>query len=60
MCCWMGSHIHNWTDYNGVTFLVELLEWVRKFSGFLGQENSGKQDLKIGRFAVEKWFLLLF
>ena len=24
------------TDYNGVTFLVELLEWGRKFSGFLG------------------------
>ena len=36
MCCWMGSHFHNWTDYNGVTFLVELLEWGRTFSGFLG------------------------
>ena len=24
------------TDYNGVTFLVELLECGRKFSGFLG------------------------
>ena len=36
MCRWMGSHFHNWTDYNGVTFLVELLEWGRKFSGFLG------------------------
>ena len=36
MCRWMGSHFHNWTDYNGVTFLVELLEWARKFSGFLG------------------------
>ena len=36
MCHWMGSHFHNWTDYNGVTFLVELLEWGRKFSGFLG------------------------
>ena len=23
----MGSHFHNWTDYNGVTFSVELLEW---------------------------------
>ena len=33
---WMGSHFHNWTGYNGVTFLVELLEWGRKFSGFLG------------------------
>ena len=36
MCRWMGSHFHNWIDYNGVTFLVELLEWGRTFSGFLG------------------------
>ena len=21
MCCWMGSHFHNWTDYNGVTLV---------------------------------------
>ena len=45
----MGSHFHNWTDYNGVTFLVELLEWGRKFSGFLGQENSGRQGFKNGK-----------
>ena len=25
ICHWMGSHFHNWTNYNGVTFLVELL-----------------------------------
>ena len=37
MCRWMGSHFHNWVDYNGyITFLVELLEWGRTFSGFLG------------------------
>ena len=36
MCRWMGPHFHNWTDYNGVTFLVELLEWGRTFSGFPG------------------------
>ena len=36
MCRWMGSHFHNWTDYRGATFSVELLEWSRKFSGFLG------------------------
>ena len=36
MCRWMGSHFHDWTDYNGVAFLVELLEWDRTFSGFLG------------------------
>ena len=33
---WMGSHFQNWIEYNGVTFLVELLEWGRAFSGFLG------------------------
>ena len=33
---WMGSHFHDWIDYTGVTFLVELLEWGRTFSGFLG------------------------
>ena len=36
MCRWMGSYFHNRTDYNGVTFLVELLEWGQKFSGVLG------------------------
>ena len=35
MCRWMGSHFHIWIDYNGVTFLVELLECGRTFSEFL-------------------------
>ena len=46
MCRWMGSHFHNRVDYNGVTFLVELLEWGRKFSRFLEYESSGKQGIK--------------
>ena len=46
MCCWMGSHFHDWIDYNGVTFLVELLEWGCTFLGFLGEENSGKLGFK--------------
>ena len=36
-----GSHFHNWIDYNGVTFSMELLEWDRTFSGW-GSENSGR------------------
>ena len=36
MCRWMGSYFHDWIDYNGVTFFIELLEWGRTFSGFLG------------------------
>ena len=38
MCCWMGSHCHNWIDYNGVLFSIELLEWGCIFSGF-GSKN---------------------
>ena len=60
MCRWMGSHFHNWTDYNGVTFLVELLEWGRNFWDFWDKKILVSRDLKIGRFAAEKWFLLLF
>ena len=26
MCCWMGLHFHDWSDYNGVAFSIELLE----------------------------------
>ena len=38
MCRWMGSHFHDWTDYNGVAFSKELLEWGRTFSDFWGEE----------------------
>ena len=38
MCRRVGSHFHDWIDYNGVAlsteFLTELLEWGRKLSGF--------------------------
>ena len=34
MCRWMGSHFHDWVDYNGVAFSIELLEWGRRFSDF--------------------------
>ena len=36
MCRWIGSHFHDWTDYNGVAFSTELLEWGHIFSGFGG------------------------
>ena len=35
-CRWMGSHFHDWIDYNGVTFSKELLELGRPFWDFLG------------------------
>ena len=34
MCRWMGSPFHDWIDYNGVEFSIELLEWGRTFSDF--------------------------
>ena len=37
MCCRMGSHFHDWNDYNGVAFLIELLEWGRTFFDFRGK-----------------------
>ena len=33
-CRWMGLHFHDWSDYNGVPFSIDLLEWGRKFSDF--------------------------
>ena len=36
MCCWMGSHFHDWIEYDGAAFSIELLEWGRTFSDFLG------------------------
>ena len=36
MCRWMGSHFHDWIDYDGVAFSIELLEWSRRFSDFGG------------------------
>ena len=33
MCRWMGSHLHDWIDYNGVAVSTELLERGRTFFG---------------------------
>ena len=40
MCGWMESHFHDWIDYNGVAFSIELPEWGRTFSDFLGYDVS--------------------
>ena len=56
----MGMHFLDWTDYNGVPFFVELLEWSHNFWDFGDKKILVSRDLKIGRFTVEKWFLQLF
>ena len=27
ICHWMVSHFHNWIEYNGDAFSIDLLEW---------------------------------
>ena len=44
MCRWIGSHFHDWIDYNGVAFSIELLEWGRTFSDFF---SSAAADPKV-------------
>ena len=34
----MGSHFHDWIDYDGVAFPIQLLEWGRTFSGIWGKK----------------------
>ena len=38
MCHWMGSHFHDWFDYNGVAFSLELQEWGCTFLDFWGKK----------------------
>ena len=60
MCRWMGSHFHNWVDYNEVTFLVDgYWNGVVHFRDFWDKKGLVSRDSKIRRFAVKKWFLLL-
>ena len=40
MCIQMGWHFHDWIEYYGVAFSIELQEWGRILSGFGGQENT--------------------
>ena len=49
LCRWTGSHFHDWSDYNGIAFSIDLLEWGRKFSDF-----GGKKGFKMERFSFKK------
>ena len=44
MCRWMGSHFHDWIDYNGVAFstkfLTDLIAGVANCRDF-GKKNAG-------------------
>ena len=57
MCRLMGSHVHDWIDYNGVAFSIALLEWGRTFSDFWGKawfslaHNQKHKDIRTRRMA---------
>ena len=36
MCRWMGSRFHDWIDYNGLAFSIELLQLGLKLSDVFG------------------------
>ena len=42
MCRWM-----DWIDYNGVAFLIELLEWGRTFSDSKWEDSRLKKIRKL-------------
>ena len=48
----MGLHFHDWIDYNGVAFSIELLEWGRTFSDFCGRQFFKFTDSKRTRMFV--------
>ena len=56
MCRWMGSHFHNWIDYNGIAFSTEspteLLEWGRKLNC---RDFGGKKILVCGIKKYKDW-----
>ena len=37
MCPGRGSHFHDWINFNGIVFSIELLEWGRTLSDFWGK-----------------------
>ena len=52
MCRWMGSHVHDWIDYDGVAFSIELLEWGHIFWGF---GEGGRIFWQIGIWCIKKY-----
>ena len=43
MCRWMGSHFHDWIDYNGVAFSINYENGVANFR-ILGVSRDSKWE----------------
>ena len=39
MCHWMGLHFYDWTDFYGLAFSMEVLEWGHTLSDFFEGET---------------------
>ena len=60
MCSWMGSHFHDWIDYNRVAFSIEFLEWgmgwhIFGILFFFGGGEGGKHTLVSRDFGSQKY-----
>ena len=47
MCHWMGWHFHDWIDYKGVAFSIELLEWGAHCQDFGSKNVPVIRDFKL-------------
>ena len=43
---WMGWHFYDWSDYKGVVFSIELLEWGAHCQDFGGKNIPVIRDFK--------------
>ena len=55
----MRLHFHDWIDYNGDEFSIELLEWGRTFSVFWGKKILLSRDSKWSRLKSSESCCLL-
>ena len=51
----MGSHFHDWIDYDGVAFSIEVLEWGCTFSEFWGNGYFGSTCYTISLTGVSSF-----
>ena len=62
MCRCMGSHLHDWIDYDGVAFSIELLEWSHIFGFFRVRQQSSifTVSIRTGMFVLQMKSKLIF
>ena len=56
MCRWMGSHSHNWSDYNGVAYNTKALPQPSPRYREASAEERDTQVIGLSRFSHTKTF----